>query len=198
MPAASLGSLLITPDRRRRLQQQFELAQRLAAAERPDIRRVHELLAEVVGDDPGSVLYLRALLANLRRREGARKRSWLSWLFSSRGANNGASVLALEPMDLAEANPLLRKAPDRLWRRPTDAKLYARLATAAGQLDLEQVELEYAKAAVELAPADKEMRRILAQTQTWQGRFEDALETWSLLLAMDANNVESIQAVRDL
>src|SRR5262245_10707917 len=69
-------SLLITPDLRRRLQQRYEEAQRLAARHRPDFRRIHELLAECIRADPGNILYLDALFANLRRREVTQGESW--------------------------------------------------------------------------------------------------------------------------
>src|SRR3954452_22147248 len=80
-------SLLITPDLRRRLQQRYEEAQRLAAGSRPNFRRIHELLAECLRADPGNILYVDALLANLRRRGSARSESWWKRLWR-RGIGN--------------------------------------------------------------------------------------------------------------
>src|SRR5207244_839486 len=81
MSGPSPHSLLITPDLRRRLQQGYEEAQRLSAQSRPDFRRIHELLAECLRADPGNILYLDALFANLRRREAAGGESWWSRLW---------------------------------------------------------------------------------------------------------------------
>ena len=70
MPADPPPSLLMTPDLRRRLQQRYEEAAAAGGTgSRPDFARIHDLLAECVRADPGNILYLDALLANLRRRE---------------------------------------------------------------------------------------------------------------------------------
>src|SRR5688572_12847257 len=84
MPADPPPQLLISPDLRRRLQQRYEEAARLSAKSKADLARVHSLLAECVSADPGNLLYVDAMLANLRRREAQPGRSWwrrwLTWL----------------------------------------------------------------------------------------------------------------------
>src|SRR5690242_20175400 len=111
MPAELSVSLLITPDQRRRLQQRYEEAQRLAIQPRPDYQRVHELLAGCVVADPGNILYLDALLANLRRRDSASGQSWWrtigrkfsSRLFRSRSPATRRLAVAATAADFADS-----------------------------------------------------------------------------------------------
>ena len=81
MPDPPPPSLLITPDMRRRLQQRYEEAVRLIANRPCDFARVHELLADCLRTDPGNILYLEALFANLQQWNPKAHRSWLpNWL----------------------------------------------------------------------------------------------------------------------
>jgi len=196
--------LLISPDLRRRLQQQYEEAARLSAKPTADFRRIHSLLAECLWADPGNSLYLDALLANLRRREGQRRKSWWSWLerwkTPPRPGGNGSSkagdgkrsgaVLGTEYL-------VLSTAPQRLWRQPKSPSLLRELATAASALELDEAELRYLQAARELAPDDPTTLRLLARALTRQGRFEEAVGPWFAVAAL-TGDAEAIQATQDL
>jgi tetratricopeptide (TPR) repeat protein len=195
MPADPPPSLLITPDRRRRLQQQFDEARQLSAQPRPDFRRIHDLLAACVSADPGNILYVDALLANLKRRDGteaARKSFWWrlrGWLWG--GKSTRSSVLSTEYSTLTRTGEILGK-------RPIEPPLFHQLAAAAGQHDFDEVELRYLAAARELAPDDASTLRLLARALTRQGRFEDAVGPWFAVLALQPGDAEAEQAVDDL
>jgi len=193
MPADPPHSLLMTPDLRRRLQQRYEEATKLAARPRPDVARIHSLLAECLRADPGNILYLGALLANLRRREAERKKQWWRrWLPTGR-----VSVNPTENAAHSTQSSVLSTAPEQLWQNPSDPSLLARLAEAAAALDFDETELRYLFAARDLAPDDPETQRNLARALTRQGRFEDAVGPWFAVLAL-APDDEARQAVEDL
>jgi tetratricopeptide (TPR) repeat protein len=189
MAEPSPQSLLITPDLRRRLQQRYEEAQRLAAWPRPDFRRVHELLAECVRADPGNILYLDALLANLQRREAASVGWWTKW-WQQRGAN-------WEPVVGTEYS-LLQSAPETLWHRPNDIGELKKFAVAAGCVGFDEIEFRYFQLAHEVEPNDVGILQMLARALTRQGRFEDAIEPWTAVLAQKPEDNEAEQAIDDL
>src|SRR5262245_40905220 len=183
MSAGTPPSILITPDLRRRLQQRYEEALALAAAPRPDFRRVHELLAECVQADPGNTLYLDALLANLRRKGTVRGglRQWLaSWFHSPQKPRDtsptaGDVAASSVPSTLCS---VLAAAPTTLWTRANDAATLRQHAAAASDCGFDEIELRYLAAARESAPDDPETLRMLARALTRQGRFEEATGPW--------------------
>jgi hypothetical protein len=148
MADALPASLLITPDVRRRLSQRYDEAQRLAAREPTDFAQVHDLLAECLRADPGNILYLDALFANLRRWQPPAKRSWFSGWFSGRGQ---AAAPSKEPVpstqysvlstSLPQAIALIRRAPDLLLATPRDPVVLRDLALACETCDLPEAEL---------------------------------------------------------
>jgi tetratricopeptide (TPR) repeat protein len=182
-------SLLITPDTRRRLQQQYEEAVRLMAQRPCDYARVHDLLAECLRTDPGNILYLDELLANLRRWGPKPKRSWIASWFGG-----GVESLA---KDSRTPHELLRDAPELLRDRYRDATALGELAEAAGECQLDSAELVYRWDAVNASPDDTSALRGLARCLTRSGRFEEALDNW-LKIATVAPDGESARAVSDL
>jgi tetratricopeptide (TPR) repeat protein len=206
VPDTPPPSPLTSPDFRRRLQQRYEEAARLAAQQPCDHARVHELLADCVRSDPGSILYLDALLANLRSWQPKRPRSWWpKWI--TIGARNGGIGSVPEQTNKAENVPgtavlstkyaVLRAAPEALLPGRDDPEVLNQLATAAGACDFEQVELRYLTAARDAAPDDSQAQRLLARAMTRQGRFEEAAAVWKSVLPL-ATDSEVAQAVDDL
>jgi tetratricopeptide (TPR) repeat protein len=184
-------SLLITPDTRRRLQQRYEEAVRHIAQRPCDFARVHELLAECLRADPGNILYLDALLANLRQWQSKRGRSWLpSWL-------GGVKKYLASAKDPQSTELLLHRAPELLLRESDSPTMLRELADAAGACDFDEVELRYLFEARQRAPDDAQTLRHLARALTRQGRFDEALGPWSAVLAQQPD-AEATQAVEDL
>src|SRR5262245_10224014 len=109
-----LYPLLITPDLRRRLQQCYDEAQRLTAQARPDFRRIHDLLAECLRADPGNILYLNALFANLMRRDAVstRQTSWFKWFGAAKRRHRITNVKKPTP---TTAHGILQEMPAVLW-----------------------------------------------------------------------------------
>jgi tetratricopeptide (TPR) repeat protein len=204
-------SPLITPDLRRRLQQRYEEAVRVLNQRPVDHARIHELLAECLRTDPGNILYLDALLANLRQWQPRRNQGnggWLSrWMGTSRGARATSpasteySVLSTqysadEPLDEAAAQALLRRAPDLLQSQQEHGLLLG-LAAAAAAGELDQAEIRYLRYAASLAPDNSRTLGLLARALTRQGQFEEAARLWQTLLAKGPD-AEARQAADDL
>jgi tetratricopeptide (TPR) repeat protein len=200
MSAAPPPSPLITPDARRRLQQQYEQAQRLLTQPRPGFRRIHELVAACVRADPGNILYLEAMLANLKKREAAKRRSWWHKVVHAwaRGANRQEQVITAPFPAADDGYSALAGAGEALWNQPNDPNLLRGLATAAAACDFDEIELRYLEAAREAAPDDVETLRMLARALTRQGRFDDATGPWFAVLALAPDDAEAEQAIEDI
>jgi tetratricopeptide (TPR) repeat protein len=135
-----------------------------------------------VRSDPGSTLYLDALLANLRRWKPKAKRSWLTgWLGGANEIRPGA----------------MNTAPEQLRERLGDVALLRELAAAAADAELDDIELRYLTEARRLEPDDVATLRQLARCLTRQGRFEEAGQPWQAVLALDSD-AEAAKAVEDL
>jgi thioredoxin-like negative regulator of GroEL len=190
MTDSPLPSLLITPDARRRLQQRYEEARRIRRQTPRDYRQVHQLLAECLRADPGNILYLESLLANLREWQPASWRTWLPrWLRTAQPPLAEAS----ENQALAR----LREAPERLLAHHRDSAVLGELAAAAGQCQLEEIEVVYWREAVRWAPDDVQSLAGLARALSWCGRFDDALAVWRQIPEPARDN-EAAQAIEDL
>src|SRR5262245_1304767 len=207
MSASSPTSPLITPDLRRKLQQRFEEAQRLSGRALPDFHQIHLVLSECLKADPGNLLYVDAMLANLRKRDAAApRRSWLSrwfggWSRSKAGAPTTEKGLASSAPDMAGPNAnrqILIDAAEVLWPGPLNAATLEQLAEAAGECGFDETELRYLTAAREVSSDDPETLRRLARMLTRQGRFEEATEAWSALHERMPTDSEAAQALDDL
>jgi tetratricopeptide (TPR) repeat protein len=189
MSANSPLPLLIKPDLRRRLQQRYEEALRLTAREPPDFGQIHQLLAECLHIDVGNTLYLDALIANLQRRDAAkRNQSWLArlmgvWRNQGSGKPTARGTAIVSARETAEQS-ILRSAADRLWQSPADAELLTSLAKAAGDANLDETELRYWQLAAERAPQSAEISRGLAETLSRLGRFDESIAEWGRSLSL--------------
>ncbi len=199
--------MLIKPDLRRRLKQRYEEAQRLSGRALPDYHQIHLLLADCVRADPGNSLYLEAVLANLRKRDGARRReSWFSRWFGRRkpaagAAANRAGASLEDQIDSGTRSTqysVLAGAAEALWNRSGDAGLLQELAIAAGECDLEEVEERYWRAAADAAPQDVEIVRGQARALGRRGKFDAAAVAWRQLLSLRSGDAEATSALGEL
>ena len=206
---------IITPAIRQRLQERLNEARKLSRAKPCPHGQIDELLCECVIVDPGSTVYIGALLHHLRRSDrpgemtndqapmtkgAGRIGHWglvighLSRLFRSPDP--------LPPIrDAAEKKDwiqVLTLAPPALCRQPQSVKLLRHLAAACAALEHEQAELCYLQAAVALAVDDAEVQRQLARALTRQGLFDDAAVAWKRLAEMLPEDEECRQTIKIL
>ena len=204
MPADPPASPLITPDLRRRLQQRYEEAVRHLNQQPTDHARVHELLAECLRADPGNILYLDALLANLRQWQPSSqdRDNWFRWWKSSGGKSTEYSVLSTQyfadgAIDQIIAQRLLLRAPELLHDGFNDSATLVGLAAACAASDFDQAEVRYLQTARQAASEDVDVLRLLARTLTRQGNFEETALLWPKLQSQQPD-AESQQAIADL
>ena len=189
MTDAPPPSLLITPDLRRRLQQQYEEAKRLADHQPPSYTKTHDLLADCLRNDPGNILYLDALIANLRRWKPVTRRSWLLNVFADRSFEKAAQA--------KDWNKVLQLAPEALRANPWNRNAFVALADACEALRLDDAHLRYLMAA-EANPSDPHLLRRLARELTRQGRFDQAIPVWRKLQSAAERDEEVQRALSDL
>jgi tetratricopeptide (TPR) repeat protein len=211
MTVSSPTALVIKPDLRKRLQQRYEEARRLSTRALADRGEIHALLAECLRADPGNILYLDTLLANLEqiKAQQPRNNSLLSrfgdWL---RGNQKAAPALpeavkidsGIEESPKAESAELamLRSAPDMLWKSLGSAEVLRQLAEAAGKCELEEVEERYWQVAAAAAPQDAEMARGQARAFCRRGKFSEAVGAWENVLRLQEGDQEATTALSDL
>jgi tetratricopeptide (TPR) repeat protein len=206
MPGNSPTPTLINPDLRRRLQQRYEEAVRLSGRALPDYHQIHVLLSDCLRADPGNILYLDAVLANLRKRDaGARGESWFSKWFSRRkpaaaGASQAAASAGNQPDSGIQSAQwsVLTGAPEALWNSSADASLFRDLAIAAGECDLEEVEERYWQAAAEAAPGDVEIARGRARALSRRGKFGEAAAAWLRVQSLRSGDAEATAALGEM
>ena len=192
-------SLLVTPDRRRRLTQLFTEARQLAAQPRMSVRRVHDVLGECVRGDPGNFLYFDALLANLAKRPAANllQRLWRR-LHAPFGGHSPSAGRDASAGGFTAAYRLLQRGPELLWQASDSVPLLRQLAEAAGECEFEEVELRLLNEARRLAADDVDTLRQVARTLTRQGRFEEAVGPWHAVAALVPDDGEALAAIDDL
>jgi tetratricopeptide (TPR) repeat protein len=198
------------------LQQQYEEAVRLTSEPRPDRSRVHALLAECLRTDPGNILYLDAVLANLRRwtdrpkpKAAGRLFGAIRWLWRRRKPAERDEVISSEYSELgtqssvpttadrSRATGVLARSPEILFDRHTVPATLRSLAAACAVCELDEAELRYLYAARDVAPDDAQTLRMLARSLTRQGRFEEATGPWFAVAAL-APDAEAEQAIDDI
>ena len=189
MTDAPLPSLLITPDLRRRLQQRYEEAKRLAAHQPTDFAGIHDLLADCLRNDPGNILYLDALLANLRHWKPTQRRFWLTNVFADRSFEKAAQT--------RDWNRIIQLAPEALKTNPWDQRTFLALANACEALRLDDAHLRYL-AAVDAESPEPHLLRRLARELTRQGRFDQAIPVWRKLANSAPADEEALHALSDL
>lgn len=174
----------LTIEQRRRLQQCFEQAAALVQRRMYDFDHAHTLLSECVVNDPGNVLYVEAMLENLRRKWGdAKSASRFNWFSGRRRLKQLAS-------DEKWAE-ILKKAPDVLKQNPWDFVAITAIVHACQALRLEQAALSYLQIALDGKPDDPQVNRELARSFERVGRFDDAIECWHRVEETDPYDTEA-------
>ncbi|HUE69623.1 MAG TPA: hypothetical protein VMP01_01945, partial [Pirellulaceae bacterium] len=162
--------------------------------------QIDELLCECVIVDPGSTVYIGALLHHLRRSDRPRRTEVITvWrrIFLSGKRNEFRSTLR-QAAETQNWDQVLTLAPPALCQQPQSIEILQHLATACAALEHEQAELCYLQAAAALAPADAETQRQLARALTRQGLFDDAAIAWKRLAELLPEDEECRQTIKIL
>lgn len=165
---------------RQRLQQMFEHANRTAEKALKDgvksnFDYAHDLYAGCVVGDPANVTYFKALIENLYKKFGGKKKEskFGGWFGGKSAVGN------LKKYETSKDWPGLIKAGlAALKSNPWDSGVLIKMAVAAEKMHLLDIQLAYLKGARNGSPKDPDVNRTCAKVLAACGRFDDAIECW--------------------
>jgi tetratricopeptide (TPR) repeat protein len=176
---------------RHRLQQLFEQAQHGVQQPVCDRNLVHKLLSECVVSDPGNLVYVEAMLENLlRQADEGKGGSLIPPLLAKRGFR--------QAVDEQHWEDVLRLGPDLLKHVPHDLPVLRGLAQACAARGYHAVELRYLQCALRSNPDDVTLNRELAKAYARVGRFDEALDRWHRVEALDPYDAEAARMIATL
>jgi len=162
---------LISPDKRRKLQKFFERGNELAGKDKPDFDYANEMYSQAVLQDPGNLVYVEAMLANLQKKYKNNKKGNR---FSFGGRKAFKAAVAEE-----DWKAILREGLELLKSNPWDTHALREMARACAFNRYNEVELRYLKNALDGKPKDVEVNRHCAQSLARNGQFDMAISCWS-------------------
>jgi tetratricopeptide (TPR) repeat protein len=185
------GVYVVSPAMRRRLQQCYDHASKLAKQEKYDHDYANTLFTECVVNDPNNLIYVEAFLDNLQRKYNNNKKGGRMLGFG--GAGNLKKLLAKE--DYAA---VLKQGPEALKTNPWDVPTLRAMAEACAALGYNEVELRYLKNALEANPKDVEVNRHCAQSLARVGQFDQAMACWHRVEEGKKGDKEAPKAISEL
>ncbi|MBI1901428.1 MAG: hypothetical protein HYS13_10000, partial [Planctomycetia bacterium] len=153
----------IDPNKRRRLQQQFEAGSEKLAKGAFDY--AIDMFAMCVTGDPGNLLYAQNLIGALQRKFGNSKKG--SSFASIRGAGTKAAILKCNKQKDWEG--VLKHGIEMLRLNPWDTFALTSMAAACDELDHGSCQLAYLKLALEPDIKDLDINRQLARALDKEG-----------------------------
>lgn len=182
---------IVSPAQRKRLQQCYEHGTRLLQQEKYDYDYAHSLLVQCATGDPGNLIYIEALLANLQRKFGNRKRGARLKAFAARGGFSRA-------VRRQDWEQVLKLGPDLLRHDPWDATVLRGLAEACAAHGYHDVELRYLKNALDAHPRDAAINRHCALSLARVGQFDQAITCWQRVDEIRRGDREAQEMISEL
>ena len=182
---------VISPAKRKRLQQLFEHAARTsdeAAAKgvASNYDYANDLFMQCVVGDPENRTYLQAMLANLYKKfKGKKKSRFSGWKGSS---ERTAIKKAASKKNWDEVFKLGVKL---LKMNPYDAAALLPMAEACEKLQYHEAQLAYLKGAFVGNVKNAEVNRKCAKALARRGRFDDAIECWRRVKEIDPSDEDA-------
>jgi len=176
----------ISPQVRRRLQQQFQHGSKMAAAGNFDY--AIDMFVRCVQGDPGNVVYVQNLLSALQRKfANAKKGGKFSML-----SGKTSMINAARKKDWAAT---FNAGIDVLTKNPHDVSTLTTLAEACEQMHCEESQIEFLKAAVVVDIKSPDTNRLLARALENSGDFDAAIICWRRVLAADSTDEEAKRGI---
>ena len=187
---AVAGPLPISEAERKRLQKCFLAGEQKAAG---NLDYAIEMFATCVLGDPASPLYLQSFFAVLKKKFAGKKAGGLSALFSA-GARGNLKKLAAAEQWLE----LLKKGVELLKSSPHDHATLLAMANACRQLNFQETQPIYLRAALDAAPADAEVNRVCAEYLEARGEYDQAIACWRRIAAIKGMAEEAERTITKL
>ena len=179
---------------RNRLQQVFEHAKR--CLEKADYAYAHDLFAQCVAEDPGSLIYLqhfRANLAQMHPNATANKGGFVGL----RGFGSARSSVAKAIAKGAWRDGFAAGCR-ALKRHAGDLGVLSEMASGAGELGHTECQLYYLRWALDLDPTDVEINRQAAAVLEGRGDFDQAIGCWHRVQQQNPSDEEPPRAIARL
>jgi tetratricopeptide (TPR) repeat protein len=182
----------VTPAVRHRLQTVFEHGQR--CGEKGDHDYAHDLLTQCVVEDPGNLIYLQHLLANLAQKYGnSKKGSKLSGLKSK-----SARMSLNKATGKGQWNEAFHAACDALKHNPWDITTLLAIADAYEQIGCQECQLYVLRWALDVDPKDVTVNRRAGQALAAMGQFDQAISCWQRVVKAKPLDEEAQKAIAQL
>ncbi len=186
------GPAPLTASVRHRLQKTFERARQ--CTEKADYDYANTLLSQCVSEDPASILYLQAFLGNLHKKYGNNKK--------------GAKLAGLK---IKSQRSALNKAAEKgnwlaafqagcaaLALNPWDIPTLLAMAAACNELQIDECQLYYLRAGLDVDGKDPVVNRQAALALTRMGQFDQAIACWHRVEQAKPGDEEAQQAISRL
>lgn len=190
--ASDNGRQPIPPEKRRRLQQCFESANKSMA------KGDHEYAANMFGPcvlgDPANVIYAQHLLKNFQLMYKNNKKGATGASF--RGAGTKASI---KKASMSKDWPgVLKAGLEMLKLNPWDAGALTAMAAACEALDMDEAALTYLLGALDADPKDAQLNRLAGRVLARMGQFDRARAHWLRVQQAKPGDEEAGRAIADL
>jgi tetratricopeptide (TPR) repeat protein len=180
-----------TPAQRRRLQQRFDQASRTMEQPVYDARRVHDVLAECVAQEPGNASFAAALLRNLRRVPHIPGEVSADELAEQRERLAQAAARQDWPEVLKQGIAVLPMASD-------EVTTLLGLARACQNGGCPESAMLYVTRALEAEPTELEIHRLAARVSARLGDIDGALSHWQHVEHADPRDEEASRMISAL
>lgn len=182
----------ISPAKRKRLQQAFTHGSKMSGSGNYDYAT--ELFKQCVIGDPGNAIYVQNFLGNLQKKYNNNKKG--SKLAGISGAGTKATV---KKASMQKDWPGVIKAGlDFLKLNPWDVSTLTAMAHACEELELDDAQLTYLKAALDYNIKDAAVNRAAAKVLARVGRFDEAITCWTRVQQADPSDMEAQRAIGNL
>ncbi|MBN1908990.1 MAG: tetratricopeptide repeat protein [Pirellulales bacterium] len=182
----------LDPAKRKRLQQCFQHANKMAAQDNFDYAT--ELYTECVLGDLNNTAYWQGFLGNLRKKYNNNKKGAKFASLRTGGDRAGLKKCQLQK----HWSDVIQHGVEILKFNPWDGSALAAMAAAGEELDLDETPLLFLKTALEAAPKDVELNRAAAKALRLRKQFDQAIFCWNQVLKAKPGDQEANKTIAEL
>lgn len=186
------GRQPILPAKRRMLQQCFEHGSKSSAQGQYDYAT--QMFTQCVTGDPSNLLYTQNFLSNLQKKYNNNKTGAKLAGVRSATAKTAVKNAARKKDFLGVISGGLKV----LELNPWDTSTLADMADACNQLQFDEAQIVYLRAALDADIKDPETNRLLGRALGKQGQFDQAIACWMRVQQAKPNDEEAHRAIANL
>lgn len=147
----------------------------------------HELFSQCVITDPGNVGYTQTCLANLLQKHQGKKKGF----FSGLGSKGGVKKAELRK----DWKAVIKSGLGVLLANPWDTSTFLSMARACENMDMDDTNVVYLRAALKFNPEDVHINRLCAVAFRERKDFDAALACWQRVLKVKPGDEEAEKAI---